>query len=135
MRVERIDAKDWATVSEFAHTYVFNSVKPASTDRIDYALLVTEASVPMGYVTVRELDHETVYWQFGGAFPKAERSLKVLRGYKLMLEWTRRRYGRIRTYIANDNLTMLKLAMRVGFRINGVRLHEGKILVEHELRT
>jgi hypothetical protein len=135
MRVERIEARDWATVSEYAHSYAFGARKPASSDRIDFALLVTHEGIPQGYVTVRELDHETVYWQFGGAFPKAERSLKVLKGYRLMIDWTRHRYARIRTFIANDNLTMLKLAMKVGFRINGVRLHEGKVLVEHELRT
>ena len=49
------------------------------------------------------------------------------------VEWCKPRYKRITTLIENKNTVMLKMAMKVGFRVIGVRNFQGSILLEHLL--
>lgn len=135
MRIEVLSPAQWSEMSEDAHRIVFRKQKPSSFDRIDYALLcVDETNTPMGYLTAREMDHETVYWQFGGAFPPVEKSVHAWPIYLSFVEFEKiAQRKRIVTYIENTNLTYLKMAMKAGFRINGVRYARGSVLVEHVL--
>lgn len=121
--VKKIPKERWAQFSEDAHRAVFDKIKPAEFDRIDYAWLAVEADEkPVGYVTVRELDHETVYWAYGGAFQWARKSLLAAKTYELLIAAQRAAGSRrILTYIEPDNVNMLRLAMAHGFRICGYR--------------
>lgn len=132
-RVEKISKEQWTGLSEYAHRICFNEVMNASDDRIDYALLVIDDKTEdtICYVTVREHDHESVYWQYGGSFDKG--SFKSFHGYMAMVKWTLERYTRISTYIENKNTVMLKFAMAVGYLITGVRTYKGSVLLEHLL--
>lgn len=133
MDVIKFSAQDWQQYSENAHKIAFNEHKPRDWDRIDFALLVVDADKPAGYVTCREHDSHSVYWQFGGAFPGTKESIHAYRGYQAFVEWCRPRYQRVGTLIENTNTAMLKMAMKVGFRIVGVRNFKGSILLEHLL--
>lgn len=133
--IDKIDKKDWGRFSEEAHKIAFKEIKPKEWDRIDYALLGRHFDTPMGYVTCREVDAHTVYWQFGGAFPGTKSTSLSFLTYQGFVNWTKNRYERIVTYIENDNLVMLKMAMKVGFRITGVRVYKDSILLEHTLET
>lgn len=134
MIVELVDAETWKKeFSEAAHKIAFKELKPASWDRIDYALLAIDGDVAAGYVTCRELDSESVYWQYGGAMPGTRDTIKSFRAYEAFVQWHKSRYKRVATYIENTNTVMLKMAMRVGFRITGVRNYQGSILLEHLL--
>ena len=130
-----LNPAQWKVLAKDAHLIVFNEGRPAGKDRIDYALVAESDSVGIfGYVTARELDEDTVYWQFGGAFPNSKKSKLAVDGYRAFIQWTLEHdYKRICTYIENENTTMLKLAMFHGFRVIGVRNFEGKILLEHVL--
>ena len=107
--VVQVHKEDWAQLSEKAHLACFNEAKPASMDRIDFALIVEEDSRMMGYLTCREHDAETLYWQYGGAFRGTRESSLTWKGYQAFVAWTRERYKRITTVIENDNLVMLKM--------------------------
>lgn len=131
--VEKISVQDWEPMSENAHLIAFGKKKPASFDRIDFTLLVRTEKELMGYVTCREFDHETIYWQFGGAFPGTQSTSLSWIGYQAFVEWCKPRYKRITTLIENKNTVMLKMAMKVGFRVIGVRNFQGSILLEHLL--
>jgi hypothetical protein len=132
--VDCVSKSDWAVLSEHAHRAVFSEVKPAAVDRIDFALLVRDHSgPPHGYVTCREHDAETLYWQFGGAFPGTKDTAKSFRSYTALVEWCKPRYKRLTTIIENSNTVMLKMAMKVGFKIVGIRFHQGSVLIEHLL--
>lgn len=134
IEIEKITAKEWIELySELAHSAVFKERKPKHFDRIDFALLAKKAATIMGYVTCREHDHETLYWQFGGAFADAKASINVLPCYLQMIEACRKDYKRVYTLIENTNFAMLRLAMRAGFRIMGVRAYQNSILLEHLL--
>lgn len=101
-------------------------------DRVDFALLAVDPvrTDVLGYVTVRELDYESVYWQYGGAFESIAKGPIVYRIYSDFVECMRDKYKRITTLVENTNVSYLKLAMKLGFRIIGVRSFKGIVLVE-----
>lgn len=131
MKVWEISKENWATFSEGAHRVVFEKEKPAYFDRIDYGLIaVTGDDIMAGYVTVREVDHETVYWQFGGGFPWAQKSILMAKAYDALLAHQAGRSKRMTTFIENVNVPMLKLALSRGLKICGLRLTRETTLVE-----
>jgi len=84
--VHKLTPEQWSGISEQAHRVCFNEVKPKEWDRIDFALVAVdeERKQMIGYTTMREIDHETIYWQYGGSFPEYRGTLlaarAVLRG-------------------------------------------------------
>lgn len=134
MRVIRYEKEDWKRYSKEAHLICFKENRAQDLDRIDFALFgVGSGDVPCGYITCRELDAETLYWQFGGAFPSVKGTALSYRCYVDFAEWCRPRYKRILTFIENENVVMLKMAMKIGFRIFGIRNTKEQILLEHLL--
>jgi len=133
VEVSKLSQTEWLTFSQDAHLICFSEHQPKELVRIDYALICHEGSTPISYVTLRELDSETVYMQFGGAFPSAKGTLKSFKSYEMFLDCLKQGYKRATTFIQNDNLVMLKFAMKAGFRIVGIRTFKGNILLEHLL--
>lgn len=130
----RISGHDWVEgFSENAHKAVFNEIKPKSLDRIDFALIAIHNDDLVSYMTCREFDSESIYWQFGGTVDKYRDTILSFKAYTAFTEWHKQNYKRCMTYIENDNCVMLKMAMKVGFRICGVRNFKGSILLEHLL--
>lgn len=118
-------------MSEKAHLLCFKENKPKEWDRIDFALLgVNDEGIPLGYITCRELDANVLYWQFGGAFPSSRSTIHCMACYCSFYNFCRTRYKRICTYIENTNQVMLKMAMKIGFLITGIRNFDGSILLE-----
>lgn len=130
MRVIKINSSDWAESSEYAHITCFNEKRPAEMERIDFALLAIDEK-PQAYCTVRELDSESAYWQFGGSFPEARDTIKSFKAYSMFRNWMKEAgYKRISTYVKNDNIVMLKMAFKIGYRIIGTRTFKNEIYVE-----
>jgi hypothetical protein len=136
MKINLLTPDSWALLSENAHKIAFGEIKPASMDRIDGALIAEDAfGIPMGYLTFRESDSETVYWQFGGAMPGTKDTIKSFKAYQGFVKFfeEQTKHKRITTLIENTNTVMLKMAMKVGFRIVGIRNYKGSVLLEHLL--
>lgn len=134
MEIQIIDAKVWKEKwSEQAHLVAFGKNKPRDWDRIDYAMLIVDKalSLPAAYITCREMDHETVYWQFGGAMPETAGGPGVVRALECALEWAKCIYKRVTFLVQNDNYGMLKLAMKKEFQIVGLRTFKENVLLEH----
>ncbi len=133
MKVVKISKERWSELSEKAHLIVFNEIKKPEMERIDYALLVeSESGVPMQYATCRELDSESLYFQYGGSFPGTKGSPKSVRCMQKLLEWSEfAGFRRVAFLVENTNEAMLKLAMHCGFLITGIRNFKGLILLEH----
>lgn len=129
-QIKQIGKEEWVQICEAAHLAMFNMKRTGEMERIDYALLVEESGKLCGYLTARELDAESVYWQFGGAFPGTHSTTKVVEVYGRLIDWTEARYKRITTLVENTNVRYLKLAMHFGFRIIGCRTFKGTVLVE-----
>jgi len=129
-RVEKINKGEWISMSRDAHLICFNEIRDPMMDRIDFALLSVRDE-PLSYCTVRELDAESVYWQHGGSFPNTKGTGTAYYDYKRYAEWCfENSYKRVTTYIENNNLNMLKIALKVGFLIIGTRTFNGHIMLE-----
>jgi RimJ/RimL family protein N-acetyltransferase len=134
IKVEPIDKFTWERdFSENAHKAVFAKIKPAYMDRIDYALLLVDEkfNTILGYIACRELDHETVYWQFGGGPTDLRGKGKGTECLEAVLEWAIPKYKRVTFFVENENYPMLGLAMKFGFKIIGIKNHKSSVLLEH----
>jgi hypothetical protein len=101
---------------------------------VDFALLVDDIDeqVPMAYVTCQELDAETLYWQYGGSFPGTRDTVLSAKCFDLFMSWAKDiGYRRVGFRVENTNYPMLKLAMRGGFKIVGLRAFHNYVLLEH----
>ncbi len=134
--VQVVSKEKWKEMSFNAHKIAFREITDPEAERIDYALLCTDSKGKLcNYVTVREIDAGTCYWAYGGAFPPAKKSVKAFYAFREMVNWASERYDNMLTYIENDNIPMLKMAMQVGFKITGIRNYKGSVLLEHHLET
>lgn len=120
---------EWANYSEDCHAAVFREIRKRSLDRITFALAVLDAKGPIGYVTCRETDEESIYWQYGGAI-ESRYGVAAFRGFEAFIEYTEKRYRRITTLVKNDNIKYLHLLMKFGFRIIGLRCFKEEIFLE-----
>ena len=131
LAVKKLFPDEWSQISETAHLVGFKEKRPAQMDRVDYALVAEGPEHQIiGWLTARELDSESVYWQFGAGMPNVQSSTKAVEAYGMMVEHALSQYKRITTYVENTNVRYLKLAMHFGFRIIGVRLFDGQVFVE-----
>lgn len=132
MQVDCLSRDEWKELSQDAHSFCFNEIRPASVDRIDFALLVHDNHDPVTYMTLREVDDETVYLQYGGSFRPG--SVSSFNGYLLMLNRLKEMgFKTGQTYIENTNRPMLKFALKVGWLITGVRVFGNSILTEQTI--
>lgn len=129
-----IEAKEWMKFAENAHLICFNEKRPDAMNRIDYALVVEENDMPLAYMTIKELDSETVYMQYGGAFPSAKNTIKSFQSYEVMMNFLKENYKLGLTLIENTNTAMMKFAMKFGLRVTGLKLFNGIILLEHSIK-
>ncbi len=131
MDVMILKADAWAAYSENAHLAVFDEKRPSEFNRIDFALLVVENENPLGFVTVRELDEKSIYWQFGGVFKTAKDTHKSFQVYKQGIDYcVNQGYENISTLVESENIVMLKFAFKLNFRIIGVRIFKNKVYCE-----
>jgi len=131
IRINKVSKEEWRSLAKDAHLICFNEIRDPQMDRIDFALLSDRDGEPLNYCTVRELDSESIYWQYGGAFPNTKGTVQSFYSYKRYASWCfENQYERITTYIENTNLPMLKIALKVGFLVIGTRTFKGHIMLE-----
>lgn len=132
IRIVQISAREWAKWSEKAHLVVFGERSSAEMDRFDFTLVseLEENSRMLGYVTCREFDSKSLYWQYGGAFPGTKSTSLSYPAYQKMVAWCASKYDRVMTLVENQNYPMLKMHLKNGFLIVGFRVHKGVGMVE-----
>jgi RimJ/RimL family protein N-acetyltransferase len=129
VEIREFNANEWYRYAEEAHKLVFKKQRDPWIDRITFAWLAYTDSGAIGYVTCRELDCHSLYWQFGGSFDE-RRGIPAVRAFEAILEKAKDKYRRVTTLVENDNVNYLHLLMRKGFRVIGLRVFEGNILLE-----
>lgn len=125
--------QEWDTVAEQMHEILFNEHRPASLNRFDFVLSAWEENDLIGYITCRETDAESVYISYGGIMPEKQKSMAVMKAYKIGLEELSKKYARVNTMIENINIPMLKLAMSQGFVVVGIANYVGHIYLDLRL--
>ena len=82
IEIIKIEPSHWVKLfSEDAHMAVFGENKPATLDRIDFTLLALDNDKPIGYMTCREFDSESVYWQYGGVVDEKKGTVYAMKTY------------------------------------------------------
>lgn len=132
LEVRIVDKENWSRMSENAHLAAFDKIKPVEMERIDFAILIVDSDEDrvISYATAREFDSETLYLAYGGVFRDARETSLSMKAYHLGIEWVKNHYKRITTLIENENVVMLKMAMKEDLRVRGTRYYAGLILVE-----
>lgn len=135
-RVERVSPENWKGIAQKAHALCFGkTIDPETFERLDYALLVIGVDEkPMGYATCLEVSSEVLHWGFGGAFPGTRSTAASWEAYLALIAWVGERYAAVTTAIESDNVVMLKMAMKAGYRIVGTHTCVDKIFVQMALR-
>lgn len=130
--VKKITPIMWENLSSHAKIISFNEISHPHSDRIDYALLIVDekSETPAGFMTIKEMDCSTAYLQHGGAFPEHINSIHVFPQYMACIAELCRNYEHLWTRIENTNISMLKMAMKAGFRITGTFFHTPKLYLE-----
>jgi hypothetical protein len=130
-KLEKLTPEQWSTLSPHAHVVSFGKKYEPDFERISFAILaVDECGVPMGFITCLEHTKTQVYWQYGGSFPGTKGTINTYRIYTAAKDLCAKEYQTITTLIENDNLPMLKMALKVGFKIVGVKHIFSKTYVE-----
>lgn len=133
MIIKKIGSNLWhEMMAESAHFVTFGETGRKGIERCDFAYLVIEEDTNevAGYVSCIEMDGETVYWQYGGAMPDKRNTYRTMYGYRLMISRALEEFERVTTRIENTNITMLKMAMAMGFLIVGTWNFKNKIYLE-----
>lgn len=129
--IKLLAPSEWERFHDDAFVASFGERRSWELDRAHFALLVVDdGGAPSGYVSCIEMDSETLYWQHGGALPNYKGTLYSIQGYRKLIDWCRTDYHRITTRIENTNLAMLKMALQIGFLIQGTFTHKGQLFVE-----
>lgn len=133
--ITTLTPSQWEALSEEAHLICFEQARPKELDRLDFALIHEGLNgVPTSYMTCREHDAETIYLQHGGKLPSNGGTLGAFKGYVQMLYRLKESgYHQAVTLIENTNVDMLRIALKVGWKITGVTQRKNQTLVEHTL--
>lgn len=132
IEVKRIEKHEWYQLAENAHLAVFDETWNKDIERIDFAVLtVDEDNQLIQYATLRELDAEAIYLQYGGSFPTYRGSIQAHKSFKAILDWLHREYKYVSFLTENTNFPMLKFAIKERFRIVGMRNFKNKVYLEH----
>lgn len=128
MVIKIYSKKEWLEYSSQFHDVVFNNPEFKEIENIDFSLVAFDGDEALGFATIRVLDKFHAYMQYGGAVKKG---YKILSAYLKMIELLKGSFLNITTLIENTNHPMIKLAMKAGFNINGIRIKSGNIYLEH----
>lgn len=131
-KITRISKDEWHEhLCRDAFNVSFGNVRHPNIERIDFALIATDSfNTISGFVTCKEMDAETLYWQYGGAMPNHSGTINVWNGYRCFIDWAKEKYKRVNTRIENRNYSMLRMAMKAGFCIVGTFNFNGKIYLD-----
>ena len=130
MHVLKYDKLQWEKVAEQIHNIVFDEYRPSSLNRIDFALVAWKDVDPIGYVTCRETDSESIYISFGGVMPENRNSENSKAGMEVILSYLKEHYKRANMLVENTNIFMLKKALNIGFLPVGIANYRGSIFVD-----
>lgn len=130
MNVVRYDKEQWDLVAEGIHEVVFGEIRPSSLNRFDFALVAWNGSTPIGYITCRETDAESVYIGFGGVVPESRNSIESKSGMEALISFLASQYKRANMLVENTNIFMLKKALNTGFLPVGIANYRGSIFVD-----
>lgn len=132
VKIKVVYPEQFKLISEQLYHQIFNQQRNSEIDRIDFACVFFYGDKPSGYVSCYEHSSKVLYMQFGGAFPEYRNSSLVYKSYRQLVEQMLTKYDCLRMRVDRDNIPMLKLAFKCGWKIVGTIFDEScqRLLVE-----
>lgn len=130
MEVIRYDKYKWELVSEEIHSYVFGEYRNKDLNRIDFALVAWIEDSPIGYITCRETDSDSIYISYGGVLPESRHSEDSKMAFEEILNFLKLNYKRANMLVENTNVFMLKKALNSNFIPVGITNYCGSVFVD-----
>ena len=133
----KLTPSEWSASAANAHIAAFDEKPPVGFDNIDAALLIVNTIIdkPIVYITVKDLGNGEIYLKHGGAFDLAKNSTWVFSAYRLAIAHLSESYNKLSTLVHNTNVRYLKMALSVGFKVTGMKVIEGNLLLELTMET
>lgn len=133
MNVVKYEKSQWDLVSDGIHQLVFGEYRNSSVNRFDFALVAWEGVSPIGYITCRETDCESIYISYGGVMPENRNSIESKVGMDALISYLKESYKRANMLVENTNVFMLKKALNTGFIPVGIANYCGSVYVDLRL--
>ena len=130
MNLAKYDKIEWDLVAEDIHQVIFGEHRPVDLNRFDFVLVAWGETNPVGYVTCRETDSESIYISYGGVFPESRNTELSKIGMALILDFLKNNYKRANMLVENQNIFMLKKALNHGFIPVGIANYVGKVYLD-----
>jgi RimJ/RimL family protein N-acetyltransferase len=121
--------KEWEEHKDSYYSKVFGKLR-GGQERIDYCLIVFCKGEIGGFLTCKELDVQTVYIQYGGVVPELRGTVYSASGVAAVTRHLSERYRFVRLRVDNSNASMLRVALKLGFLIEGLIHFNKNILLE-----
>jgi hypothetical protein len=129
--IKMVSAEQFKPLSRNLYRKTFGKEYPKQEDRIDFACIFYHKGNPSGYATCYEHNSEVLYLQFGGSFPEYRNTRIVFVSYNMLIKRLLEKYHFLTTKVESENIPMLKMAFKCGWKINGTYLDsDKKLLVE-----
>jgi len=132
MKIVHHTRQEWTAVERASHNEVFEGRHqiPLSSQYHTSVVATTDEGDIIGYALVADCLCG-YYLEYGGATSKFKNSPKILPALKMIVEYiasSNMQY--IITHVANNNVSMIKLYIKLGFLITGVSIWNGNTMVE-----
>lgn len=135
MKFVTLSHPEWRRFAPSAHKAVFGVDRTADYERCDWAVLaVSHDDAPLGFATVRELNQNEVYLQFGGIFEKFRNSPACYKALTGLLRIVAQNFTKARTFVEAENSSYLRLALKMGFVPCGYKSVNGSGFLELEIK-
>lgn len=122
----------WEMYAATANKELFGDMYPDEVYKdYDFVVLVTnEDKDKVCYSTVKELDKETVYLNFGGTFSKFRGKGLTNECFNKIVSCLKDKYKRLGLTCRTKNIPMIKVGLNEGFEIVGMRMVYGFVNLE-----
>lgn len=109
---------------ENIHKNVFDETVPSHFFKFDECLIAENNDYLLGYILIKEVTTDMIELAWGGTF-KNTRGFWVKKAFKNSCDLLLQHYKIITFQTKNNNLSMIKLGLNIGFKIVGCTVVNG----------
>ena len=131
-----VEKAEWESIESFAHEELFGKEYLDLYKDYNFAVLVSGGADMVCYATIKELDADTAFLNFGGTFKKYQSQYLTSECLKKIKDTLTKKYKYVGFCCRTKNIAMIKVGLNNGFNIIGMKLVLGlpnlEFLLERE---
>jgi hypothetical protein len=130
LELEVLDRAAWAREGTQLHGLAGARYNPTDPNHVDQVALVREGGAPIGYFTLRVSGPERASLGLNPG-PGLTDPIRSSGAMRKLTAWAGERYRQLSWTLVNTDRPALRMAAGAGFRVEGIRLLEGRALLEN----